>query len=241
MMRLKPLGKLTRIEIVGTLPVPMDAASILEKGLRGPRSSVAHTSKCLQLGYKTSTGDLLTAVGTTMRLFGEERFPTSGAFLYVIFSVYASAVYVGSTNNLMRRLSTHRGGLKTESHRNVNLMKLFRDLGGDDIEVLFLDFGHLPEERLRAIEQEVLDAAHAVTHLQVLNRSVDTVVFGKGLQRDESFRVGVSLRKRKGVRCAGVSYVSLTAAAIALGLVKSQVYNRIKSNDPQFSDWIYET
>lgn len=241
MEKLKPLGLPTTTKVVGVQPEAMDATALIVDGLRtATTSGEPHVVFCQEVQVVWNDGEL-TAVGSTAKLFGNGRFPVTGAFLYTIFSVPDGLIYIGSTTNLMRRLSTHRSGMLKGSHRNRNINETFIRSQSHNWEVMFLDFGSTKEGILRDVEQSFLDAAKKVNHLRVLNTSEDTHLFGKGLVRDQEFREAVRMRKQKKVRCAGMVYPSLKEAARVLKMVPSQIHRRLNSSNPQFADWGYVT
>lgn len=72
--------------------------------------------------------------------------------VYAIHCIPKNKYYIGSSNNVMRRLNTHKRELANGSHNNLRLQKDYNELGANSFSFLVL-LKDIPEEMLFAYEK----------------------------------------------------------------------------------------
>ena len=72
--------------------------------------------------------------------------------IYMIKCITNDKTYIGSSNDVMRRIKTHKRELKNGSHNNLLLQKEYNKYGADNFVFKIID-QNIPEEMLLAYEK----------------------------------------------------------------------------------------
>lgn len=98
--------------------------------------------------------------------------PISG--IYAIHCTTKDKWYIGSSNNVARRLATHKRELTNGSHNNLILQKDYNDEGPDSFSFLIL-IKDVPEEMLLAYEKVMMYEYDSVVKYKGYNQMFSTV------------------------------------------------------------------
>lgn len=156
----------------------------------------------------------------------------AGAGVYIIKHVETDMFYVGSTNDLRRRISRHKVDLRRGENSNRNLQALY----DQNSELEFLCSPTKTREDALAMEQELLDTLKGSEVL--LNVAIDAVAPTKGLTYSEEIKQKMVGSHGVPVVIHGVQYPNMAGAANALGESVQTVRMRCLNPRPKFKDWV---
>jgi group I intron endonuclease len=96
--------------------------------------------------------------------------PHEGPAAYILYSTLSPLYYIGSTNNLKKRLYSHSSAFRTGSDKNTKYLQLFKDSQGD---ILVRYFKCIDREHAYQKEQEYIDMClddkHCCNTLSILS------------------------------------------------------------------------
>jgi group I intron endonuclease len=98
--------------------------------------------------------------------------PISG--IYAIHCISKNKWYIGSSNNIARRLNTHKRELNNGSHNNLLLQRDYNELGPSSFSFLIL-IKDVPEEMLLAYEKVMMYKYDSVVRYKGYNQMFSTV------------------------------------------------------------------
>lgn len=98
--------------------------------------------------------------------------PISG--VYAIHCINKNKWYIGSSNNVVRRLNTHKRELSNGSHNNLLLQRDYNELGPTSFSFLIL-IKDVPEEMLLAYEKVMMYKYDSVVRFKGYNQMFSTV------------------------------------------------------------------
>ena len=94
--------------------------------------------------------------------------------IYMIKCVANDKTYIGSSNDVMRRLKTHKRELKNGSHNNLLLQREYIKYGEDNFTFKIID-QNLPEEMLLAYEKVYMFIYDSMVRYKGYNHMNSTV------------------------------------------------------------------
>jgi group I intron endonuclease len=98
--------------------------------------------------------------------------PHEGPAAYILYSTLSPLYYIGSTNNLKKRLYSHSSAFRTGSDKNTKYLQLFKDSQGD---ILVRYFKCIDREHAYRKEQEYIDIC--IEDVNCCNKVATTPVF----------------------------------------------------------------
>ena len=94
--------------------------------------------------------------------------------IYMIKCLTNDKTYIGSSNDVMRRLKTHKRELKNGSHNNLLLQHEYTKYGDDNFVFKVID-QNIPEEMLLAYEKCYMFVYDSVVKYKGYNQMFSTV------------------------------------------------------------------
>ena len=98
--------------------------------------------------------------------------PISG--IYLIKCIPLNKHYIGSSNNVQRRLQTHKRELEAGSHNNLLLQRDYNKFGANSFSFLII-LKDIPEDRLLAYEKVMMYKYDSVVRFKGYNQMFSTV------------------------------------------------------------------
>ena len=88
--------------------------------------------------------------------------------VYKITNLSSGRFYIGSAQNIYKRKQRHFKTLRSNSHHNIFLQRVFNKYGEDDFKVQYMKTGTL--EEARELEQKLLDKYHGNSDFMNIGR-----------------------------------------------------------------------